>query len=182
MKIYTKTGDKGTTQLIGGPRVSKAHPQVIAYGTLDELNAHLGLVAALNTQHKNHPLMGPLLQIQNDLFVIGSQLACADESFRPQLPNLPSDRLPAIESWIDEMTSQLPELKQFILPGGSPSASAMHLARTVCRRAERELIATNLSWSEPFVMYLNRLSDALFVAARFLNYLENIGDIPWKKP
>lgn len=181
MKIYTKTGDDGTTQLFGGDRIIKSHPQVEAYGTLDELNASLGLALA-HSSEKQHTIRSLLFEVQNTLFVLGGQLATSDPKWKSQIPDLQESDIEHLESWIDHTESELPPLKQFILPGGHTSSCYLHLARTICRRAERVLVSAHLDSTEIYIRYLNRLSDTLFVAARLANSLEKIEDTPWKKP
>lgn len=178
MKIYTKTGDLGETGLWGGQRVLKFHSRIEAYGTVDECNAVLGLVLASNLP----PQLGPFLTaIQHRLFVIGGQLASPQPS--SHLPVLAESDITLLETWIDELVEQLPPLKTFILPGGTLSASYLHLARTICRRAERKSV--ELYQTDPvdplLLTYLNRLSDFLFVAARFANHHAHIADTPWEK-
>lgn len=181
MKIYTKTGDNGTTQLIGGQRVKKNDVRVSAYGTLDELNAFVGWALSVCPEASSfQTINNHLIRIQNELFIIGSHLACQDPTFKSQLPLLPKDAVLKLESWIDEMTSQLPPLKNFILPGGSPLGAALHLARTVCRRAERDILFLDEQSYEPFITYLNRLSDAFFVAARMSNSLAKVTETLWQ--
>ncbi len=183
-KIYTRTGDQGKTRLVGGGCVDKFNPRVEAYGTVDELNSYLGIV-------RNHlgdaPLLAPLNNhlefIQNELFNVGSQLACEDEKISLKLPALSSEAVLQMEKKIDAMEAEMPELHQFILPGGTPTASHLHFARTLCRRAERrtaELHHQDPRFQEGMI-FLNRLSDYLFVAARWVNFKNNQPDIPWKK-
>ena len=171
MRIYTRTGDDGQTGLFGGGRVSKADVRVEAYGAVDELNSVLGWVIS---QKPDAAVEEELIRVQSDLFTIGAQLATPREPSRgnkPTIPELGSDRIAALERWIDQMESALPELRAFILPGGVPVAAALHVARTVCRRAERRVVAlTEAQEIDPSVtVYLNRLSDSLFVAARYVN-------------
>lgn len=182
MKIYTKTGDKGQTSLVGGQRVSKADSRLEAYGTVDELNAVLGLlIADLENQPADFSTaLSTLKQTQNFLFHIGSHLACNDEKIKAGLPKLQEDWVKAYEQEIDAMTAELPPLKEFILPGGSFAASWSHLGRTIARRAERCCVA--LEDTEPMVVQiLNRLSDYLFVLARFCNLQLGSTDVTWKK-
>jgi cob(I)alamin adenosyltransferase len=176
LKIYTRAGDRGLTALIGGERVRKDHPRIEAYGTVDELNSAIGLARALWT---DCPVDDELQQIQQDLFSLGSYLASKSDAFTPP----PDERVTAIEAAIDRMVDELPPLKNFILPGGSPAAAALHVARTICRRAERCIVALSAIAEnrEDGVVYLNRLSDFLFVAARFANHRLDIPDVPWKK-
>ena len=191
MKIYTKTGDKGSTGLYGGTRVPKYNLRIEAYGTVDELNAHIGLVKA---QIENEKLSSELLKIQNDLFTLGAMLATPKEKEvlksgkeRLNIPKITMDDILALEGSIDKMNETLPEMKYFVLPGGSVLVSNCHIARCVCRRAER--ISVDLSEKEaidPIILtYQNRLSDYLFVLARKLTYDQNIEETPWvpsKKP
>jgi cob(I)alamin adenosyltransferase len=179
--IYTKTGDQGQTGLFGGGRVSKAHPRVEAYGAIDELNAALGFAAAALAD----PSVGPkLATIQSDLFAIGAHLATPTQAKGrpPKLPPLPAARTEQIEGWIDEAEEELPPLRSFILPGGSPAGAAMHLARTISRRAERRVVA--LAAEEPInpsiIVYLNRLSDLLFVLARLTNHRAGVAEHRWE--
>ncbi len=180
-RIYTRTGDAGETGLFGGGRVSKSHPRVEAYGGVDELNASLGWAL---TQLRDDWIRARLRQIQTVLFTVGAHLATPAEREgrpRPELPELP-ESLPAdMETWIDEAEGELSSLRSFILPGGAPGAAALHVARTVCRRAERGVV--ELSQSEPVeplvVVLLNRLSDFLFVAARRENRISGREDVPW---
>jgi cob(I)alamin adenosyltransferase len=182
MKIYTKTGDSGDTGLFGGPRVRKNAPRIEAYGTVDELNAVLGIA-------RSHPLDAEIdalvAQIQNELFEIGAQLATPDPAKHGNAL-IGARHIAALESAIDRYDAQLPALKQFILPGGTPAAAALHLARTVCRRAERCVISLMDDAREhvagDLVVYLNRLSDLLFVLARWVNHVAGTGDVPWQKP
>jgi len=171
-KIYTKTGDKGFTSLIGGTRVPKYHDRIEAYGTLDELNAWIGLVRDQEIDRHSEQI---LLEIQNKLFTIESHLAKDPDGVAVNLPLLQKEDVLLLEKEIDEMNNQLPKLTNFILPGGHTTISYCHLARTVCRRAERLVIKLDTkSTVEPInIIYLNRLSDYLFVLSRYL--LQNIG-------
>lgn len=178
MKIYTKTGDTGTTGLIGGARVSKDDPRIDAYGLVDELNAVLGVARAAKPPAA---VDAELEHIQNDLFVLGADLADP----RPPAPGqmrIDPKRASQLETWIDSMEATLPPLRNFILPGGSPAGAALHLARTVGRRAERAVVALAKSHPEcaAAVVYLNRLADALFVCARFVNKEAGVPEVPWK--
>lgn len=187
-KIYTKTGDQGTTCLVSGERVPKSHVRLESYGTLDELNSTLGVaIAQMNQSAQKSELQGAfgniLFQIQNDLFNIGSQLACADSDMQSKLPNISEADVTKQEQKIDELTAQLPSLKNFILPGGSLLASTFHVARTICRRAERlciKLRDENAAVDPLLIQYLNRLSDLLFVIARFCNKAEGQPEVEWK--
>lgn len=184
MKVYTKTGDKGKTSLIGGVKVAKTHPRLHAYGTVDELNSLLGLlICEIEEIPELHSLVHQIHRIQNELFNLGSILACANKKLLKNLPQIKPEHTSALEAEIDEMTESLAPLKQFILPGGSRAAAYFHLGRTICRRAERHttsLIAKNPELL-PCMIYLNRLSDYLFVGARFANHKLKINDRVWAK-
>lgn len=172
MKIYTKTGDAGTTGLVGGSRVSKSDAVIQAIGDVDELNAVVGVARTYSKE-----LDEELAHIQNWLFDLGAELATPSESrFDNQM--LGVAQVGFLENGIDGMTELLPPLRNFILPGGTPLGAHLHLARTVCRRAERSVIALNLERHEP-VIFLNRLSDWLFTAARYAN--RATGDVTWSK-
>lgn len=180
MKIYTKKGDRGETSLIGGRRVSKNHLRIECYGTVDELNSSLGLL--LSWPMKDKKAKNTLIYIQNKLFVVGSLLAADPKSSRMNLPELLEGDVVLLEQEIDRMTAGLPELKFFILPGGDRAASWCHVARCICRRAERLVVALsqNDKVDALVITYLNRLSDYLFVLARALNQNKSIKDIIWK--
>lgn len=178
MKIYTKTGDDGTTSLFGGKRVQKNDPRVIGYGTIDELNAHIGYVKSV---HRTDTFIDDALEdIQNDLFIIGSHIATPKENQMAQstLPPFSTEAIAKRENEIDTMEEQLLPLTQFILPGGSQESAAAHIARTVCRRAERILLDID-EIDELFIAYINRLSDWLFVCARYINHTKNQKETPW---
>lgn len=180
MKIYTKTGDSGKTSLIGGTRVSKHHLRIDAYGTVDELNSSIGILKDLS---KEQDLCKEVLsEVQDRLFTIGSSLASDPEKSRMKIPDLRQDDIAMLEKEIDRMTAVLPALKSFVLPGGCLLNSYCHVARCVCRRAER--LATGLSeteWVEPLVLiYLNRLSDYLFMLSRHVSFVRNIEETPWR--
>ena len=181
MKIYTRTGDDGSTGLIGGGRVRKSEPRLECYGTIDELNASLGL-AAMATPAEIRKM---LEEQQNDLFVIGSHLATPDASpHRAGLPALDESMVTRLEMQIDSAEACLEPLRNFILPGGTEAAARLHVARTICRRAERLLAAFALDRPVPatILTYLNRLSDWLFVHARLVNQIAGVPDIIWSKP
>lgn len=179
MKIYTKTGDKGTTALLGGTRVSKGHLRLEAYGTVDELNAHIGL---LRDQEVNSVRRDILKTIQDRLFTIGSNLATAPGKELQKIPSLLEEDVTLLEKAIDEMEQDLPELKFFILPGGHQSVSFCHIARTVCRRCERNvvLLAEGEDVAEIIIIYLNRLSDFLFVLGRKMAQELKAPEVSWQ--
>ena len=177
-KIYTKTGDHGDTGLIGGFRVSKNDPRIQAYGEVDELNSFIG---RLISEISNSELKEQLETIQHRLFNIGSLFACTSAD-HPHLPSFDNSWTTQLEQWMDRWDQNLPTLKAFILPGGHPSAATAHMARTVCRRAERSSIAlVNQPGREEPYIYINRLSDYLFVVARICNHLNSTNDIEWHK-
>lgn len=178
-KVYTKTGDEGTTGLGGGQRVAKDALRIATYGTVDELSSALGAALALGLVPR---LTAPVRRIQNELFHLGSDLCILEEDkARLPVPTIEARHVAALEGLIDELSEVLAPLENFILPGGSVGASMLHVARTVCRRAERELVA--LARAEPVgaytVPYLNRLSDALFVMARYENAERGEPDVLW---
>ncbi|MBM4172152.1 MAG: cob(I)yrinic acid a,c-diamide adenosyltransferase [Ignavibacteria bacterium] len=182
MKIYTKTGDKGETSLHGGERVPKDDLRIHAYGTVDELNSILGIASLkISSMELKEVIKG----LQNELFIVGADLATPElKKGKKLIVDRVDDKLILkLEKIIDDFNSRLPELQNFILPGGSEGASFLHLARTVCRRAEREVVnlANNVDTGKKIIIYLNRLSDLLFVLARFENYSSNHPDIEWKK-
>lgn len=182
MKIYTKTGDGGQTSLFGGKRVWKDDLRIAAYGSIDELNALLGIAVC---KIKNQELKEIVRSIQNDLFTVGSDLATPIDKGNTGfiIPRIDDSFITKLELLIDKLDSNLPELKNFILPGGSIGASHLHLARTICRRAEREIVALskNDKINSKLEIYVNRLSDLLFVLARAENHSGGIEDIPWNK-
>jgi len=176
-KIYTKTGDGGETSLFGGKRLPKYHLRIESYGTVDELNAHLGLV---RDQLTDEAYRKQLIEIQNRLFTIGSNLA-SDPSKEMKTPDLTEADIKLLEDWMDTMDEVLPPLKHFILPGGHVAVSSCHVARCVCRRAERLVVA--LAANEPveqiLIKYLNRLSDYLFILCRMIAYKFDMEEIKW---
>lgn len=183
MKIYTRTGDHGETALFGGGRVLKCHPRVEAYGTVDELNAHLGRAVATVADPE---VAGRLRLVQHDLFAVGAILATPPDeggTRNPHVPSLPSHRIEEMERWMDEAEAELEPLRNFILPGGTLGASELHVGRVVCRRAERTVV--ELVDEEPetasVIRYLNRLSDLLFTLARLENRRAGSPDILWDK-
>lgn len=183
MKIYTKTGDAGETGLWGGPRVPKDDLRIRAYGTVDELNSSLGVALTEAGADGAQALRKRLLRIQGELFQLGAEMA-TPRGKKCATALIEDANVKELEREIDEMETQLPELKSFILPGGSKLSAWLHLARTVCRRAERELIT--LHRQDPqraeILEYFNRLSDYLFVAARYGNALAKTADVPWEAP
>ena len=179
MKIYARSGDKGKTSLLGGTRVLKSHLRIQAYGTIDELNSFIGLVRDLEQDQKRKKL---LLQIQERLFSIGSSLAVSSDKSQQYQEDLIEDDVSDLEKAIDEMDATLPAMKQFILPGGHPRISYCHIARTVCRRAERLVVelGSTENVSDLVVRYLNRLSDYLFVLARKTALELGADELPWR--
>ena len=179
MKIYTKTGDQGTTSLFGGKRVSKAELRIEVYGTVDELNSFVGLV---RDQEVNQKRNATLVEIQDRLFTIGSMLATEPGEIKAKIPSLQETDLQFLEKEIDTMDGTLPPMRSFVLPGGHQSVSFCHVARTVCRRAERLTISLNIV--EPvdplIIKYLNRLSDYLFVLCRKMSAELGAEETPWK--
>jgi cob(I)alamin adenosyltransferase len=180
-KIYTKTGDLGKTSLIGGTKVPKSHLRIESYGTIDELNSYIGLVSDLISDGNSKII---LKEIQDRLFTVGSSLACdPDKEPLMKIPDLKEKDVELLEKEIDKMNEILPAMKSFILPGGHPAVSTTHVARCVCRRAER--LCVNMQEHELFVeplviKYINRLSDYLFVLSRYVGHLLNVEEIPWR--
>ena len=199
-RIYTKTGDKGQTGLIGGTKVPKSHIRIESYGTVDELNSFIGLLSDhLNAATPDPSVLttGPhpdpsalstaanhLREIQDRLFTIGASLACdPDKESKMKIPDLKEEDIDLLEKEMDRMDGVLPEMKSFVLPGGHPAVSTAHIARCVCRRAERICVRMqeNQEFIEPIVIkYLNRLSDYLFVLARYAGHLLHAPELPWK--
>lgn len=188
-RIYTKTGDKGFSSLVGGERVPKTHPRLEAYGTVDELNSAVGLLRA-----KLKSEIGPisddlrgriddqLRRIQNALFDIGSRLACSDPSLRESMPQLKPDAISQLEREMDQWEAELDELTGFILPGGSVLGAQAHVVRTICRRAERHILGLGSdAVDSQHSVYMNRLSDWLFLLARKFNQATGTLDHPWTK-
>ncbi|HLD21269.1 MAG TPA: cob(I)yrinic acid a,c-diamide adenosyltransferase [Patescibacteria group bacterium] len=186
MKIYTKTGDAGETSLLGGKRVSKNHLRIEACGTIDELNAQIGFALAL-LEPKEHAsdIITMLITVQHTLFTIGSHVAQPSQKkiLPSTLPSLQSDLTSQLEQAIDFLEEQLPQLREFILPGGSSAAAALHICRSICRRAERCVIQLKQTEKIPhgILSYLNRLSDYLFVAARTVNHRYQYKEYTWNK-
>lgn len=178
MKIYTRTGDSGETGLFGGPRVPKDDLRISAYGSIDELNAALGLVGL---HPESSQLASLIVRFQNELFAVGAELATPDPTAHGT--NLIAvSHIEFMEATIDSLESELSPLRQFILPGGTPLAAALHLARTICRRSERDLVSlmrAETSVRNELLHYLNRLGDLLFVMARYANHEAGKPDVPW---
>jgi cob(I)alamin adenosyltransferase len=180
LKIYTKTGDAGKTSLIGGTKVPKSHIRIGTYGTVDELNAYIGLLGdQLSDTHGREMLR----EIQDRLFTIGSSLACdPHKEIAMKIPDLRESDILLLENEIDSMNEKLPEMKSFILPGGHIIVSTAHICRTICRRAERSVVELNElePLAQPLIIkYLNRLSDYLFVLARYIGLLNGVAEIKW---
>ena len=194
--VYTKTGDKGTTSLVGGRRVKKFNPRVEAYGTVDELNSHIGLLAEMvsnssitsitsitssNNDSSITSITSSLKKMQDCLFVIQTLLATEDESIYQKLPQLKEDAVAEVEHWIDEMEAKLPKHNRFVIPGGSLASAQAHVCRTVCRRAEREIVrlTEEETIEENIMKYINRTSDYLFVLSRYILLLEEREEHFW---
>lgn len=180
MKIYTRTGDEGTTGLFGGDRVDKDHPRLEAYGSVDELNSVIGTAIALLDERQN-PLRDMLTTVQRELFVVGADLATPPGS-KPVVPRITTAHVSDAEKAIDRLEADLAPLQNFILPGGTAGGAMLHVARTVCRRAERAVVtlAGEESVDTIVIVYLNRLSDLLFVAARWANARGGAVEVAWK--
>lgn len=183
MKIYTKTGDKGQTALVDGSPISKSHGRIKTYGTVDELNSHLGLlISMLDSEAKLSGEIPQLKEIQVWLFQLGSQLACANDDMAKKLPTINENQIQKMEARMDQWDSELPALKNFILPGGHPASAQAHVCRTVSRRAERTCVT--LDETEPLTLpaisFLNRLSDYFFVFARLINHRLEFPSVEWK--
>jgi cob(I)alamin adenosyltransferase len=183
MNIYTKTGDDGGTALFAGPRVGKDHPRIEAYGAVDELNAVLGVVRSEPSLPADIDAL--LAEIQHTLFSVGAELA-TPEPHKHGMTLVSPAQIEVLERAIDEHESRLAPLREFILPGGTPAAAALHVARTVCRRAERRIVAlaqlSDVSISPHLVAWINRLGDLLFVLARSANCAAAVPDVAWRKP
>jgi cob(I)alamin adenosyltransferase len=185
-KIYTRTGDKGETGLVGGKRVSKDSPRLWAYGTVDELNSVIGLARAFNAEKKSAAgckIDTVLVRIQHALFNVGAELATLPQDHRPGMPGVGKKEITALEKLMDELNAELGPLREFILPAGGKTGAALHQARTICRRAERFCVrlAREERIGEFVVPYLNRLSDALFVMARWANKKQGVKETFWRK-
>lgn len=180
-KIYTKTGDKGATSLIGGTRVPKSHIRIESYGTVDELNSYLGVV---NDSCGNEAIGDWLREIQDRLFTLGAELATTPEKeVKMKLPDLHDEDVTWLEERIDKMNEELPEMRSFIIPGGNMAASMCHVSRCICRRAERLCVGMNEAGEhvpDLIVRYLNRLSDFLFTLARYIGHLAGAEELPWR--
>lgn len=178
MKIYTKTGDDGTTGLYSGERIQKDDIRIEAYGTVDELNSYLGWIAGMKPTYLD---LDFIQSIQSQLFNIGSHLAAGENNPYP-LPEIQSALTQILENEMDRMNEQMPKLRSFILPGGTPTNGIIHVARTVCRRAERRVVTFSRSSKvdTQIIIFLNRLSDYLFVLSRYDCHMNNVTEIPWK--
>lgn len=178
MKIYTKTGDQGKTSLLGGSRVAKYHLRIEAYGTVDELNSQIGVLRSCDIDSK---VKDTLITIQNFLFTSGSQLASEPGKTKIKIPTLKPESVTFLEDGIDEMEEDLPPMRNFVLPGGHPAVAAAHMARCICRRAERIVLhlKDESEVPDPIPVFLNRLSDYLFVLSRKLSKDLGTEEIPW---
>lgn len=178
--LYTRTGDKGTTSLVGGERVSKTSIRLESYGTVDEFSSFLGDI--LSQPDCEEEVKGQLLKIQNTLFDAGSYLATDPNGEYKTPPGVTDEDITELEGWIDALDEQTPRIRSFVLPGGSPLSAKAHVARTVCRRAERAIL--RLAETEPVdetvIRYVNRLSDYLFILARYFNFMAGVEEITWK--
>ncbi len=181
MKIYTKTGDNGTTGLFGGERVQKNSLRIEAYGTIDELNSYIGFSIL---EVKSEEVKNLLIKLQNQLFIAGSDLATPEtiENEKYKIPRITSDFYLEIEKQIDYFDAKLIPLKNFILPGGCKSAAILHICRTICRRAERKIVSlkNTVNIGENILIFMNRISDLLFILARYENLFSNINDTKWQ--
>lgn len=179
-QLYTRSGDDGTTSLVGGQRVKKNSDRLEAYGMIDELSSFLGAIAS--DKNSNEEVKGQIREIQNELFNLGSYLATLPEGKDTHCESLTPAKLQTLEQWIDTLDEQTPKIRNFVLPGGSDLASKAHIARTVCRRTERAIVA--LADAEPVdanvVKYINRLSDYLFILARYFNFMQGEREIVWQ--
>ena len=182
MKIYTKKGDQGKTSLVDGSKVTKSDLRLETYGTVDELNSHLGLlISTIESEEKLSTEVAELKDLQIWLFQLGSQLACADPEVSKNLPSIGAEQITKLEVKIDLWEKQLPALKNFILPGGHLGSSQAHICRTICRRAERSCVLFNQTapFNFPAIAFLNRASDYFFVLARIINHKMSIPNIEW---
>ncbi len=179
--LYTGTGDAGTTSLVGGERVMKNSVRLEAYGTVDELSSALGAIAS--DKECNAEVKGQILNVQNELFNVGCYIATDSKGEKPLCHSLAAGRIPELEGWIDALDEQTPKIRAFVLPGGCELASKAHMARVICRRAERRILdLSEESYVDPAVIkYINRLSDYLFIAARYFNFLQGVDEIVWKQ-
>ena len=180
-QLYTRSGDNGTTSLVGGQRVKKNSMRLESYGTIDELSSFLGAVAS--DPKCNAEIKGQLREIQNELFNVGSYLATQSKDSSDNCSALDAAKLQTLEGWIDALDEQTPKISAFVLPGGCELASKAHVARTVCRRAERAIVdlADNEYVDANVIRYVNRLSDYLFILARYFNFMQGEAEIVWKK-
>lgn len=182
-RVYTRAGDRGKTSLIGGEKVSKAVGRIECYGTIDELNATVGMVTSfLAVEESESALLPVLRRIQNELFNLGAQLATPERGRREKMPDVGEKHVATLEEECDRFNETLPELRSFVLPGGTRAAATLHLARTVCRRAERLVVALSedAEVAPTHLTYLNRLSDAFFVFSRWLNFESGVAEPLWE--
>ena len=180
--LYTRTGDQGTTSLVGGQRIKKNSARLEAYGTIDELSSALGMLGA--DPDCPDEIKGQIRNVQNELFNIGGYLATApEEGQKPECASVTDAKLAELEGWIDALDEQTPKIRAFVLPGGSAPASKAHMARVICRRAERRILdLADTEYVDPAVVrYVNRLSDWLFAAARYLNFILGVDEVVWSK-
>ncbi len=179
--LYTGTGDAGTTSLVGGDRVKKNSVRLEAYGTVDELSSALGMI--VSDKSCDAVVKEEILDVQNELFNVGCYLATDPQGEKPSCPTLTVARIAGLEGWIDALDEQTPKIRAFVLPGGCELASKAHMARVVCRRAERRILdLADEAYVDPAVVkYINRLSDYLFIAARYFNFMQGVEEIVWKK-
>ena len=180
-KIYTRTGDDGSTGLVGGQRVAKDSIRVHAYGDVDELNSVLGWARTITEKNKSKKLLDMLATLQNELFDLGAELATPAGAEWPGMQKMPVSKAQRMEAWIDDLLTGIPELRSFVLPGGTELNASLHLARTVCRRAERNVLALSRSEqvSPAAIIYLNRLSDLLFAMARYESHHSGTPEYLW---
>ena len=180
--LYTGTGDSGTTSLVGGQRISKCSSRLEAYGTLDEFSSFLGVVLSSDKCPKDLKLQ--MLQVQNSLFDVGCYLATAiEEGTSPSCHGIDSSAIEKVEGWIDYLDAETPKIRAFVLPGGTELSAHCHVARTVCRRAERRILtlAEEEYVDPPVLRWINRLSDYLFIAARYLNHVAEVDELVWRQ-
>ena len=187
-RVYTKSGDTGQTRLVGGQSISKDDKRIEAYGTVDELNAIIGLTLAISRQSGPFEEAGEriealLTNVQNDLFSVGAELACLPSDLHPNMHRISTTSVEQLERWCDELNESLPPLTEFILPGGGMATASLHQARTVCRRSERRVVAVeDHADDSACLVYLNRLSDLLFVMSRWVAHMTGEAEVLWDNP